>query len=185
MDWLTFFARIIEASAWPVAAVVLACVLRPEISKLAPFIKKLKAGPIEAEFEREVQSLQVAAARDVSTGKQSPDTASKTFLLQLAELHSRSAILEAWVRLEAAARSALIAKQPSGALSTYKPASHIAEALLRLSLITQGQASLFEELRRLRNEVAHSVELQPSMSSVASYVDLSSSLQALLEQAGK
>jgi hypothetical protein len=185
MDWLTFFAKTFDALAWPVTAIVLTCLLRPEIGKLAPHIKKLKAGPIEAEFEREVQSLQAAAAKDVSTSKPSPDTASKAFLLQLAELHSRSAILEAWVRLEAAARAVLVAKQPAGTLVTYKPASHLAAELLRLSLITQGQASLFEELRRLRNEAAHSVELHPSLLSVASYIDLSSSLQALLEQAGK
>jgi hypothetical protein len=185
MDWLTFFSKTFEALAWPVAAIVLACLLRPEIRKLAPFVKKLKAGPIEAEFEREVQSLQVAASKDASTSKAPPDTASKAFLLQLAELHSRSAILEAWVRLEAAARSALVAKQPPGTLVSYKPASHLAAELLRLTLITQGQASLFEELRRLRNEAAHSAELHPSLLSVTSYIDLSSSLQAMLEQAGK
>ena len=186
MDWLTFFSKAIDALAWPIASVVLVCVLRPEIKRLVPFLKRVKAGPVEAEFDREVQQLKNTAAKEASTSaKQLPDVASKAFLLQLAELHTRSAILEAWVRVEAAARAAIIAKKPLNQLSTYQAAARLAETLLQLGVFTQGQASLFEELRRLRNEVAHSSELQPSSVSVTSYIDLSSYLQALLEQAAQ
>lgn len=186
MDWLTFFSKAIEALAWPVASIALVCVLRPEIRRLAPLLKRFKAGPLEAEFDREVQQLKIGAGREVEAKiGQLPDVASKAFLLQLAELHTRSAILEAWVRLEAAARAALVAKQVPGQLSTYQPAARLAATLMQAGLFTQGQASLFEELRRLRNEVAHSVELQPSSLSVTSYIDLSSYLQALLEQVSR
>jgi hypothetical protein len=114
MDWLTFASKVIESVSWPVAAVALVLLLRDEIAKLAPFLKKFKAGPLEAEFERDVKELKEIKESTPQLAKpadaQAVDTASKNFLFQLAELHPRSAILESWVRVEAAARAVLARK---------------------------------------------------------------------------
>jgi hypothetical protein len=151
-----------------------------------PFLKKLKAGPVEAEFDRDVKQL-----KDSSAGKsnvwieRATDAASKSFLFQLAELHPRSAILEAWVRLEAAARAALPHDSSKASTTGYIPAARLAEALVQAEIIDQGQVTLYHELRRLRNEVAHLVGLEPTQDSVRSYIDLASSLQSVLEQRAK
>jgi hypothetical protein len=63
MDGLTFVAEMIKALAWPMAASIAVLVLRREIKGLLPLIKKLKAGPIEAEFDREVRELKEQAER--------------------------------------------------------------------------------------------------------------------------
>lgn len=186
MDWITFASKALESLAWPTASVVLVVLLRDEIRKLVPFLKKLKAGPLEAEFEREVKELKASIAHDSSPdSKQTYDPASKAFLLQLAELHPRSAILEAWVRVEAAARAALASKELPHELSTYQPAAKLAETLARKEMFDQGQVTLFHELRRLRNDVAHSIDLQPTLGSVKSYVELASYLQGGLDEAVK
>lgn len=182
MDLLTFTAKIIESLAWPVASVVLVVLLRKEIAKLAPFLKKLKAGPVEAEFERDVIALQESTPEPVrEKGAKVVDTASKNFLFQLAELHPRSAILESWVRVEAAARALLESKAIAVSKPTYLPAARLAEPLAQHGFITQGQVTLFHELRRLRNEVAHEQGLEPTLESARAYIDLASFLQGHIE----
>ena len=61
MDILTFITKLIEFTAWPIAAVALVAMLRTEIKSLLPYVKKLKAGPVEAEFEREIKELEATA----------------------------------------------------------------------------------------------------------------------------
>lgn len=185
MDWLTFVSKVIEALAWPVAAVALVFLLRDEISKLAPFIKKVKAGPLEAEFEREVKELkeikEAAPERVKPAEAQAADTASKNFLFQLAELHPRSAILESWVRVEAAARAVLAKTSIPVSKPGYVPAARLAEPLAQQEVLDQGQVTLFHELRRLRNEVAHAQGFEPTQEAARAYIDLASFLQGWLE----
>jgi hypothetical protein len=186
MDCLTFIASITKSMAWPVAAVILVLLLKDEIVKIAPFLKRIKAGPVEAEFEREVKELKLATPPPVTPVAAKPeDTASKNFLFQLAELHPRSAILESWVRVEAAARAALGSRVPSAQKSGYIPAARLAEPLAQAEIITQGQVTLYHELRRLRNEVAHAVGFEPTQESARAYIDLASFLQSHLEGSAK
>lgn len=184
MDWLTFASKVIESISWPIAAVALVLLLREEIAKLAPFLKKFKAGPLEAEFERDVKELREIKDSTPQLTKpadaQAVDTASKNFLFQLAELHPRSAILESWVRLEAAARAVLTHKNIAASKS-YIPAARLAEPLAQREVLNQGQVTLFHELRRLRNEVAHAQGFEPTQESARAYIDLASFLQGWLE----
>ena len=181
MDELTFFSKLIEHLAWPVASVALVILLKDEIVKAAPFVKRLKAGPVEAEFEREVKQLEKATAKQPGKAD-ATNLELDSFLLQLAELHPRSAILEAWVRLEAAARAALPHANSKSAGPGYIPAARLPEALVGAKVIDQGQVTLYHELRRLRNEVAHLVGLEPTVESVRSYIDLARQLQSQIMQ---
>ena len=166
MDWLTFTSHITQSIAWPVAAVLIVTLLRGEISKIVPFFKKVNAGPVVAEFERDVKELKASILIPaLLNGSPPAETASKGFLFQLAELHPRSAILESWVRVEAAARAALFRDQNPGTMSTYLPASHIAEPLMQQKVFSPNQVTLFDELRRLRNDVAHAQSFEPTKDS--------------------
>jgi hypothetical protein len=183
MDIRSFIASIVESLAWPVASLALVLIFKGEILAAIPFLKRLKAGPLEAEFDRDLKQLKASSAAQTHAGKErSVDVASHNFLFQLAELHPRSAILEAWVRLEAAARAALPSDSSKTSTTGYIPAARLAEALVRAGVIDQGQVTLYHELRRLRNEVAHLVGLEPTQESVRSYIDLASSLQGFLER---
>ena len=188
MDWLTFFAKVIESLAWPVGAVVLVGVLREDIRKLAPWIKKLKAGPVEAEmFERKVEALKEAVAEAAAPAAPAaeqqeirpPDTASKEFLMELAERHPRSGIIEAWLRVEAAAR-ALAATTEDSSARLISPLS-VAKDLLRNRLMTEGQFELFRRLFRLRSTALHEENFDPTFDSAASYIELATFLQSDLE----
>ena len=180
MDLLTFILYIISAVAWPIAAVVLVAILKDEIKKIAPFLKRFKAGPLEAEFEREVKELKETTPTSNTNGTHAP--ASKAFLFQLAELHPRSAIIESWVRVEAAARATLASISDSTTKSSYVPVARLAEPLVITGALNQSQVTLFHELRRLRNDVAHENGIEPTQESAQSYIDLASSLQGELEK---
>ncbi|MBS0416935.1 MAG: hypothetical protein JSR66_04430 [Proteobacteria bacterium] len=180
---MTFITKILEAFAWPATTIALVILLRSEIRQLLPFVKKLKAGPVEAEFERDVKALkhETPVIQQEIAERPTPDSASKDFLIQLAELHPRSAILESWVRLEAAARAVLAEKLQSNSAPGYLPAARLAEPLVQRDAISQPQVTLFHELRRLRNEVAHSPEFEPTDEAAKAYVDVASFLQGHLE----
>jgi len=48
--------------------------------------------------------------------------------------------------------------------------------------IDQSQVTLFHELRRLRNDVAHLVGLAPDAEAARSYIELAGQLQAILSK---
>lgn len=46
-----------EALALPAAAVIIVLLFRREFRQLVPLVRKLKAGPLEAEFERDIREI--------------------------------------------------------------------------------------------------------------------------------
>lgn len=185
MDWLTFITTVIESLAWPAATIITLLIFKSELKGIVPFLSKLKAGPVEAEFDREIQQLKaLAPAPEKSEALTPAAKASSEFLFQLGQLHPRSAILESWVRLEAAARSALsnLRTTPEGMKARYIPAANLPNALLNAGKFEQGDVTLFHELRRLRNEVAHLVGPEPTQESVQSYIELATRLQNNIER---
>ena len=201
MDRLTFLAKLVESLAWPLGAIILVLLLREDIRKIAPWIKKLKAGPVEAEmFERKVEELKEAVAAESSPTSapaptatatpapaqppvetlttKLPSSASKEFLFMLAEMHPRSAIVEAWLRVEAAARAVLAERLGDRTISP----SNVARTLLTNGLITKDQEHLYGKLLRLRNTAAHLDDFKPSVESATDYIELADSLQSHLER---
>ena len=190
MDILTFIAKALEALAWPFSAIVLVVLLRKELRALLPFVKKLKAGPIEAEFDRDTREIQKSIQTDaLEKSTEVKSAPSKALLLQLAEIHPRSAVLEAWLRVEAAAKVALDKKTgpvlASTASGNRRSIVNLAEALRRNEILHEGQLNIFHELRNLRNEVVHVQGFSPTQEAVARYIDAASYLQWWLEEAAK
>jgi DNA-binding MarR family transcriptional regulator len=66
MECLTFIAKFAEATAWPIAAVVIAFGFRDQVKLIAPLIKRLKAGPLEVELEQIKQELDGTKAQVAS-----------------------------------------------------------------------------------------------------------------------
>lgn len=177
MDYLTFTAKVIEALAWPLAAVALVALLRHEISVLAPYLKRVKAGPLEAEFERELKALKDSPPTQEAIPNTDQKTPARMQLEELAELHPRSAIHEAWGQVEAAARSAVLRTDSGGSDARYVPAYNVVALLAKNGLAHDGIVNLYHELRKLRNEAAHAPEFSPSVEAAKNYIELSQNLQ--------
>ena len=69
MDFLAFIAKITEFTAWPLASVAMVVLLREQVGKSLPTLRKLKAGPIEAEFEQLAEGLAVRLAHQPEAGE--------------------------------------------------------------------------------------------------------------------
>src|SRR5438552_10768773 len=110
MDRLTFVVELVKALAWPVAVFVLYFLLRGSILPLIPNLSKLKWKEMELEFRDELREVKAEIA-DVlpdatNSGGYEP---SRLHLpeVQLAHISPRAAIIEAWLRVQNAALTAL------------------------------------------------------------------------------
>ena len=186
MDTLTFISKLIEFTAWPIAAIALVAMLRSEIKLLLPHIKKLKAGPVEAEFEREVKELQATAQAEPQLLPPSEGlTPEWHMLLQLVQVNPRSAVLEAWRGIEDAAVRVIQNKAlfvpPREA---YSPLAVI-RTLNKENVLSSEEVSLYHELRSLRNQAAHAQDFSPTTDAALSYIELASGLRRVLENVAK
>lgn len=186
MDWLTFIAKLVEFLAWPVAAVVLVAVLRTELRQLLPHVKKLKAGPVEAEFEREVKELQKeVSAQPAPVPLPEGLTAERQMLFQLVQVNPRSAILEAWRGVEEAALRLVQSKGLYVSERDARSAFAVIRAIGSANVLSAEDFALYHDLRGLRNQAAHATDFTPTTDVALSYVGLASRLRGALEQAAK
>jgi hypothetical protein len=182
MDTLTFISEMLKALAWPLVALGVVLVLRGEIKALLPLLKKLKAGPVEAEFDREVREL----ARETEgqlppPASLSPTSPERQKLIQLAELNSRSAIIEAWHNVEFAARRVVEAKDPLLMARELQSSSALLRSLNRHEVLSRDEVALFNDLRSLRNRAVHVPEFSPAPDAVLNYIDMALRLKSALE----
>lgn len=180
MDWLTFFIRLIEATAWPFVAIIALVSLRGEIKSLVPLLRKLKAGPLEAEFDATLQEVSKQVdARIEHTPPTSLPVEGK--LYDLARVNPRSAILEAWRGVEVMAKNAAIHNGGSPVPDVPTALSALRE-LTKHSLISPEDAALFQDLRGLRNQAAHVEPFELSESSAIEYIHLAARLEEKLRK---
>jgi hypothetical protein len=181
VDFLTFISKLAEALAWPAVALIVVSLLRKEVSALFAIVKKVKAGPVEAEFEREINELKsVADAELPAVERQTLATPSQNELAQLAQINPRAAIIEAWRRLELAARRALA--RVGIAMNSRDFASPLAHArnLAKSALMSQEELVLFNDLRNLRNMSVHAENFSPTLEAALSYIEVASRVQQTL-----
>lgn len=181
MDWLTFVSKLIETLAWPAVVLVVVALLRKEVRALLAILKKVKAGPVEAEFEREINELKSVADAELPVVEQpAPATSNQNELEQLAQINPRAAIIESWRRLELEARKAL--SRLGISMNWRDAASPLAHArnLAKSTLLSQEELVLFNDLRNLRNMSVHAEKFSPTLESALSYIEVAFRVQQTL-----
>ncbi|MBR7782119.1 hypothetical protein [Undibacterium luofuense] len=186
MDTLTFIIKIVEAAAWPVTTISLVLLLKKEIGALIPFLKKFKAGPLEAEFEREVQEIRFETNQKIPLPKEATLLSPQLRKLhQLASVNPRSAIIEAWREVIFAAENLL---QRSGAVNANNGVMfpyEVKQRLEKAGLLNVEQLTLFNDLRKLRNQASHTPNFEPTSESTLGYIDLAVRLASILNETGE
>jgi hypothetical protein len=101
-------------------------------------------------------------------------------LVRLLNSSPRAAILEAWIRLEAAAMAA--ARQQDLAVSPglLRSPHQLIEFLEESGVIDARQAAVFHDLRGLRNSAAHASTFTPSPQAAEEYLRLAAALEQSL-----
>lgn len=175
MDWLTFISKLIDSMAWPVAAVLLGLIFRRKLAELLPLLRKVKAGPLEAEFEIATKQV-LASTAELAAKERKPDapqvedkaslkdTASK---LLIARSEPTATIIEGWSTLDGElhklGRQTGINGDPL--LSEAKLYREITDS----DVLPIETRNLVQDLRQLRNQVAHA-KVIPTPESAQDYL---------------
>jgi hypothetical protein len=155
MDGYEWSEKIVGSLAWPVTALLLAWMLRDPLSQRLAFLRKLKAGPIEAEFEREAKVLEA-----LSTVVERP---ADVAIPSAAQSNSNSVEVQIAKPLE---------KSP--------PAAQESEA----RYTTEVQRRAIEQLASLNNVRTGISKRRPSAEILETWQRVAGRLQALIEESG-
>lgn len=177
MDWLEFFASVIGALAWPATLVIGFFLIKRHLIDLSPFIDRLKYKDFELQFRESVHELAIRSRAALPDRRERLSQPSKDRLYSLAEISPRSAILEAWLEIEAAAIDALERKEPDLALQAKGMAPlRLGELLVKRQILSNDQLEIFHRLRELRNAAVHIREQSFQLDEVVEYIQLSTVL---------
>jgi hypothetical protein len=186
MDFMTFLAKVIEFLAWPITIIVLVKILRAEIKALLPFLKKLKAGPVEAEFERDIKEIkEYSKVQSGDVARQGVVTPEQQMLLQLVQINPRAAVLEAWRGVEQSAIRVIQNKAIYVPERESRSPLALIRALNKEKILSEDEISLYHELRMLRNQAAHTQDFSPTTDAALAYIDMASGLKNSLDASAK
>lgn len=161
MDPLAFTASLVDSLAWPVAVVAIVLVFRTTIrSALARPLRRVKAGPLEAEWDEKVAEALV----DVATSPETSDSPApdrpmvSERLQQIATQSPRGAVLAAYAEIEQALRRRLTLDGYAEAERRPQSARQMAVVAEERKVISRQTADAIQGATVLRNLAAHGPE---------------------------
>lgn len=184
MGWKTFVAQIIDTLAWPAVVLIVIYQLRDKIAELLPRLKKFKHKETEIEFAEGVTELvqerEATGDTEVELPRSDEFRDQFDFLLRLANISPRSAVIESFRILEAAAAKKAARLYPHGEGRSVRSPIQL-HRVLKGHVFDSQQYHQFNQLRKLRNEAAHTEDFDVRGMPVESYIDIALSLAARLE----
>ena len=157
MSWLAFVASLVHSLAWPAGVVAVILVLRRPITvALSRGIRRLRAGPVEVEFDQELAEVRQEL-------RQSPELATaevpalavtlRDDLARLAEVSPEAAVSAAFARIET--RLVEVLDSAGAPSATAVGGLALARLACRQGLISDETLAAVEGLSVLRNLAAH------------------------------
>lgn len=184
MSALEFIATIVKALAWPVVVLVAVVLFRDKLSVLlAGSMKRLKVGPIEAEWDRTLSEAQMELEQPgVPPLDGSPlPVEARRGLAQLATLAPAAAVMQGYADIERALRHLLEDVADKKALRT--GAAGLARLAVKEGRINEETARAIEGLGVLRNLAAHGQAGEVTPARAADYLALVSGVLFVLHNA--
>ncbi|WP_066271186.1 hypothetical protein [Hydrogenophaga palleronii] len=175
MDWLTFISKLVDSLAWPVAGVLLGLIFRKKILDLIPSLRRVKAGPLEAEFE--VATKQVLASTvdlaskqhsfEVSQIESRPRVEETATKLLMARSEPTATIIEGWSTLDGELHR--LGRQTGIVVDPLESQLKVYREIMESDVLPVGTKQLVQSLRELRNQVAHA-KVIPTPESAQDYL---------------
>ena len=134
----------------------------------------MKYKDFEAEFAQDVQQLKQEVIQELPERPLLVPEHEKEEkrLYEMAEIAPNAAVMEVWKHVETAAKNLISSRGHDLAYDISTPYRLIERVLDRGGLIEKRKVKIFNELRRLRNKVAHAGEFEVSPTQAAEYVQL-------------
>jgi hypothetical protein len=173
MDWKTFVSNLIDSLAWPVALGVMVWILKKPLTGLLSIVGRLKYKDFEIEFSRSVKDLVKKSEDAELPSVMSGEEGERDFerLYTLAEVSPRSAIIEAWLKVENVAAEVIQKKGLAEFGRTPVGPLRLGKLLQKARILSNSEMEVFNKLRYLRNEAVHVEDAKFQPSEVASYLD--------------
>jgi hypothetical protein len=185
--WLPFIGTMTGHLAWPLAAVGLGFMFREQVKKLLDKMKSLKApGGIEASFSEEVAKV-VEEAKQVQieavpspeggtkfgtpTAIQGPPPDDKDQLYELLRERPAALILDSWRDVEKLAQDVVseLGLDSGASIRRGAPMTAWPRLLHNNGVLSHEEAALLNDLRGLRNKVAHATDWEPTVADALGY----------------
>ncbi len=158
MDWKQFIAQIVSSTAWPVLVIIILLIFKTELAKIAQRLAHLKYKDLELEFDkvkRQAEELHKDLPMELQAPKSPVFTSLEDQILDAVERAPSAAILLAWSGLETAMASAVARLAISPESPSYRSPMLNIETLSKYAGLPQSHSNLLQEMRILRNKVAH------------------------------
>jgi len=182
MDTNTFIIELIKSLAWPTTLLLSILLLRGQLSKVLPLISKLKYREFELHFEREIAKLKQSAEEQLpETPKDIEHEKVRDRLLQLAIASPQTAVIEAWRHVENRLVEVGRASKIDVAPPVWTMPMVLAALMLKEGIFTEAQYSMLRSIKDLRNEAAHSANMELSAVEVGGLIDLAIRLAASMK----
>jgi hypothetical protein len=168
---MAFIASLVHSLAWPAAVAVAVIVLRrPIAAALGRGVRRVRAGPVEIEFDQELAEVrqELRLSPELAAEPQALDSLGQE-LARLADVSPRSAVLEAFLRIEVRLGELL-----AGTGMDVPRASGRRLAMLARDkgLISDETMTAIDGLSVLRNLAAHSLASDISPERARDYLAL-------------
>jgi hypothetical protein len=185
MDTRQFIASLVSSAAWPVAVFGIALLFRRQLAQLLTGpLRRLKAGPLELEFERIISTVQAQIEPSPAGASSSSDSASRSGdadLTALAHASPMAAVMSGYGKLERQLHDLL---QAAGDPKTSEglAAIQLARRAAEKGLITPETLNALQGLTVLRNLAAHGRGDDVSVERALEYLSLVEALAYTLDQ---
>lgn len=182
MSWLEFIDSLVRSLAWPAVVLVAALVFRDQVAGLLARLTHLKVPGGEATFgdglakaERTFEQFR-ASMQGAEAAPGPPDTnvTGEGSSVESGPVEPSALVLHSWERLSEEIISLARANVPGASATNVAAAT---AALERAGIVNDLFVETANELRRLRNAVAHARET-PTPGSAIAYADQARELQA-------
>lgn len=187
MDYLTFISKLIDSLSWPIVTLALGFALRDKLGDLLPSLKKVKAGPVEAEFSIEARkvyekSQDLLAEKQIDSEGDARDTK-----IALAKIHSArkdpvKMVLEAWRSVDGALFR--FGKDAGILIDPMDSSRDVYERVISTNLLNPKTKELVMEIYEMKNRVSIA-NVKPSLDSATDYLIAVEQVVNLVEEERK
>jgi hypothetical protein len=148
---LSFIASLVSSLAWPAVVVIVAILLRKPLMRVAPYLRTVKYSDIELSFGQEVAEVQRVAEAALPRQPESKDHPDANWeeIMRLSEARPRSAIREAWRRVETELAKLAKARNLEPAPSAWSMPMVLGALMFNAGFISDAQYTLLGRLRKL------------------------------------
>ena len=174
MNYLELIFKLLDSLAWPIVVAIGIFIVRKELRSLLRSLSKLKYKEFEADFALKAEKLATEATKILHQNnpvKLPPPRArsAEEILNELIAISPKTAVIESFDYVDQAIRQAGI--RLGIAKDEFYGVRNMVNEMENRNIIPEQVESLFFEMRRTRDELSHSMEIEIAKKDAEKFID--------------